>query len=1299
MAWRSSPEAPLDTRRWSRIGKAIFRFVVCIAAVLGITALEQAARVTPTTAALSFLISVLVVSAFWGIRYSTFLSIFSAFAFDYFFVPPIGSFTVRGAQQWVALGTFLITGIIASQLANRARKEALSANERRVEAAAAQERFRDLVNSVEGIVWEADAQTFAFSFVSDQAESILGYPAETWLADPAFWKDHLHPEDRDSAVQFCLQATAEKRSRDLEYRMIAADGSVVWLRDLATVVVESGRASRLRGVMVDIRERKQAEQARQELGEQWKAAFESNPTMYFIVDASGKIVSVNAFGAEQLGYSVGELVGMRVLDVFYEPDRDAVRKHANECFEQPGRMMRWEARKIRKDGTMLWVRETANAVVLKKQPVLLVACENITEQKRAEEAVRRSEKQLRDVIETIPAIAFCHRPDGTAEFVNRWGLEYTGLSAEMVSGDGWQSAIHPDDLDTHLKKWHASMATGHLFENETRHRNAKGEYRWFLLRAVPLRDEEGNILRWYGTGIDVEDRKRAEALLTGEKRILEMVAKGDSLAQILDSLCRLVEEQASGVLASILLIEDNLLRHGGAPSLPKAYTEAIDGVAIGPSVGSCGTAAFRREQVIVEDIATDPLWLDYRAAALPHSLRACWSTPIFSSQGNVIGTFAMYYGEPRSPNPRDQEIIEQITHLAGVVIERKQTQEALGRSEAYLAEAQRLSKTGSWAYNPLTGKTIYWSAEMFRIFGVALQEGPSSERFWQLVHPEDQNRVRERVEREAHEKKEYVDEYRIVLADGTIKHILDIGHPVFDDGGYVVEYVGTTVDVTERKRAEEELRRSEAYLAEAQKLTKTGSLAWDPVSHKTFHCSDEVFRMFGLDPQKGMPAIAELLERVHPEDREYVTGRSRKDTDDKGEPVVDYRVLLPGGILKYIHSIRHPVLNEAGEIVEFMGTLIDVTEEKRAEAELHAAETRFRTYVDHATDVLFVHDEQGRIVDMNRQACESLGYAREELIGALPVLFDPDMNETFTQRFKERLEAGDLVTFESTNRRKDGTAFPVEVRVSPFLHGGHRFALSLARDISERKRAEAERERLRQIEADLAHINRVSMMGELTASLAHEIKQPIAAAVSNAEASLQWLARDHPDLVEVREAAREMVKEARRAAEIITRVRSLFKKEEIKREAVDLNEVITDTVFLIREEADRNLISVRTELDAELPPISADRVQLQQVLINLMLNGLEAMKDSSGELTIRSQRDEEGRPLISVSDVGIGLPVGQRDKIFDAFFTTKPQGTGMGLAISRSIIESHGGRLWARANSGHGATFHFTLPGEVTEGA
>ena len=918
----------------------------------------------------------------------------------------------------------------------------------------------------------------------------------------------------------------------------------------------------------DITERKRAEQARQEIEEQWRAAFESNPTMYFIVDAAGTTISVNPFGAEQLGYGVSELVGQPVLAIFYEPDRQAVQEHAKACFEQPGRLMRWEARKIRKDGTMLWVRETAKAVLLKKRPVMLVVCEDITEQKRAEEAARRSERELRAVIETIPAVAFSTWPDGSNDWVNQRWVEYSGLSAEATSGAGWRSTVHPDDRDEHMNKWRTSLVSGEPLENEARHRGAHGEYRWFLVRAVPLRDEQGHILKWYGTLTDIEDRKRAESLLGGEKRILEMVAKGDSLSQILDSLCRLVEEQASDVLASILLLDGNRLRRGGAPSLPKAYTDATDGAVIGPCAGSFGTAAYRGEQVIVEDIGTDPLWAEYRGLALPHLLRACWSTPVFSSQGKVIATFAMYYREPHSPSLRDQEIIEQITHLAGVAIERKLVQDKLRRSESYLTEAERLTHTGSWAYDPANQKALYWSEEMFRIWGFDPQQGPpDAERLLQRIHPEDLERMREEIEKGL---------------SGSVK-----------------------VDVE-----------------------------------------------------------------------------------------IDFRIVLPDGTLKYINTAYHPVFDQTGNVVEYVGTSVDVTERKRAEEELRAAETRFRTYVDHATDALLVHDEQLKIIDVNPQACESLGYTREELIQMAPREFSTvARDEPFVQWAKDQLEAGEIIAFEASHRRKDGSVFPVEVRLRPFSHGGHRFALALARDITDRKRAEQERERLRQVEADLAHINRVSTMGELTASLAHEVNQPIAAAVTDANTCLRWLAGEVPNIEEAREAAMRTVKDARRAAEIVGRVRLLFKKTAPQCELIDMNEVISEMIVLLGSEASRYRVSIRTELAPDLPPVVADRVQLQQVLMNLILNGIEAMKgvERSRELALTSQRDGTGEVQVCVGDTGVGLPP-EGDQIFNAFFTTKPDGTGMGLAISRSIIESHGGRLWATANSGCGAIFHLTLP-------
>jgi PAS domain S-box-containing protein len=499
------------------------------------------------------------------------------------------------------------------------------------------------------------------------------------------------------------------------------------------------------------------------------------------------------------------------------------------------------------------------------------------------------------------------------------------------------------------------------------------------------------------------------------------------------------------------------------------------------------------------------------------------------------------------------------------------------------------------------------------------------------------------------------------------------------------------VKVAERTAA---LRRSDALLTEGERLTRTGTWAFNPATKAFVFWSAESYRLFGFEPEKGAPSFEEWTQRIHPDDRESVLRplESRGADDYKAE----FRIVLPDGSIRYIQGAGHPVFNASGELVEFVGSATDVTERKRIEEALRQTE--------------YYLTEGERLTHTGSyawSAVKGLVHASAELIRVFG--FDPEEPTPPHAAFRERVHPDDLAMFDALEERTtregtdldwdyrillpDGTLKYLHVVARPVFNASGEIVgnIGATGDVTERIRSEQDRERLRELESNLARINRVSMMGELTASLGHEIKQPITAVVSNAEACLQWLSREQPDLAEVREAAADMVKEAMRAAENMTRIHSLFKKEEIKREVLDVNEVIAHTVSLIREEADRSSISMRTELDAQLPSISADRVQLQQVLMNLTLNGLEAMKPSGGELFIRSQRDEKGQALISVSDAGVGLPVADRDKIFDALFTTKPRGTGMGLAISRSIVESYGGRLWATTNSGQGATFYFTL--------
>ena len=620
--------------------------------------------------------------------------------------------------------------------------------------------------------------------------------------------------------------------------------------------------------------------------------------------------------------------------------------------------------------------------------------------------LKGQEKRLREAVETIPALTFTTSSDGSNTFVNKRWTEYTGLSVEQTSGAGWQRAIHPEDLVRHSEKWRISVATGEVFEDEARFRRAAdGEYRWFLVRGVSLRDQHGKIVRWYGTLTDIEDRKRAE--------------------------------------------------------------------------------------------------------------------------------------------------------------------ETLQRSQFYISEGQRVAHMGSWAFNAAGFE--YWSSELFRIYG--LDPGgkpPTVEEYLALVHPEDRAFMKQGIAKMLDDHHAFDFTKRIVRPDGEIRHVRCVGVPV-TQGGTFQGFLGTGMDVTEQERLTEELRRSESHLAEAQKLTHTGSWAWHLPDRNAVEVSEEWYRIYGFDPAEGAPTLEKFLERVHPEDRLKWSRITERAIVEKADYDQEFRILLPNGKVKWIRTVGHPVLSNTGDLEQFVGSSTDITELKSAEQE---------------------------------------------------------------------------------------------------------------------------REKLRQLEADLAHTNRVSTLGEMAASLAHEIKQPIAAAITSANSCIEWLAHEPPNLDRARAAAARIDKYGNRAAEIIDRIRSFYKKSPPQRELVDVNGIIHEMLTLLEGEAFRFSVAMRTELAAELPKIRVDRVQLQQVFMNLMLNAIEAMKDSGGELTVKSQL-QDGQLQFSVSDTGVGLPMEKMDQIFSAFFTTKPQGSGMGLAISRSIVESHGGRLWASANDGTrcNLSFHLTDPG------
>jgi PAS domain S-box-containing protein len=633
----------------------------------------------------------------------------------------------------------------------------------------------------------------------------------------------------------------------------------------------------------------------------------------------------------------------------------------------------------------------------------------------------------------------------------------------------------------------------------------------------------------------------------------------------------------------------------------------------------------------------------------------------------------------------------------------------LQESKARLEEAQRVAHVGHWEWD-LETDVVVWSDETYRIFGLNPQERPMDlATVRAMVHPEDRESLYRGVDEDLVAGVRPDAEFRIVRPNGEVRTVHSVtpkrwssmpGDAKRDGSGRPYKLFGTVQDITDRKRAEEALKQSQFYLSEGQRLAHMGSWASNDLGIRWsddlgIYWSDEVYKIYGLDPQNGAPNLKQYLAAIHPDDRASMAETIKVMHEQRCGCDVTKRIVRPNGEVRYVRCVGVPVF-EGGVFKAFHGTTMDVTEQELLTQELR----REQAYLAEAQSLAHIGSWACNLV--TREIFHSSD-ENARLYG-----FDPGEGAIPFERFYDTILTEDEVALRAKleNAIRVGADYDVEFRIrraddvirllrgighhNPSQDSGEYVGITV--DITERKRAEEEREKLRQLEADLAHVNRVNMMGELAAALAHEIRQPIAASITSANACLRWLARDPPDLERARAAAARIEQDGNRAADVINHLRSFYKKgTPPEREIVDLKDVIRELTALLRKEAVRHSIKIHSELHEERPHVLADRVQLQQVFMNLMLNAIDAMKDTGGKLTISSRLAPEGQLIVSISDTGVGLPAENTERIFDAFHSTKPQGTGMGLAITRSIVEAHGGRVWATANQEAGATFHFTL--------
>ena len=1045
------------------------------------------------------------------------------------------------------------------------------------------------------------------------------------------------------------------------------------------------------------------------------------------------------------------------------------------------------------------------------------------ELQKAQQALQSNERNLVAIINTIPTAAWTTRPDGYCDFLNQVWLDYAGMTAEQAQGWGWAEAIHPDDRTKLVEHWQSCLASGTPVDTEARIRRFDGSYRWFLIRGNPLKDEGGNILKWYGTCVDIEDRKRGEEAL----RTREL-----SWRQIVDNIPGLVATQ--GAMGEVEFLNRQTLEYFGKTTEELKNWALID--------------------------AVHPDDLPRVIEARKKSIEAGQIYEVEHRCRRADGVYRWF--QVRGLPVRDTE--NKITAwylLLTDIDDRKKAEEALQSSERNLGLMISAIPTYIHVLRA-DGSVLYVNQAVLHFFGITLADAQKEDYRARFFHPEDVERLREERREALQRPVPFENEQRVLGKDGKYRWFLIRYNPLLDEQGRIDRWYAAATDIEDRKHGEDRLRavmsertrlsafRAEIAMALASKDTLRGILhrcaetmvrhfdaafarIWTLKSGATeleleasagmytrldgrfsripvgqlkigliarerkalltndvqndprisdhnwaraekiqsfagypLVVEDRVVGVMGMFSRQALTestletlafvadAIAQGIDRKRAEEALQSSERdlslminaipamihtARADgyLDYFNEPWLEYlgttldnvtgwkwtalvhpedvdgivakwrACLATGEIFEYETRVRRadgeyrwmlhrkvPLRDKHGNIVRWYGTSLDVDDRKRAEAQVEQAYLRLAEAQRLSKTGSFITD---LLVDDHNWSEEAFRIFE----------FDPSTKVT-VQMIRDRIHPEDLPTFDAVIARgMAGTDVDFGFRivtsrgVVKHLRGmarvmgqsaGHPLFIGALQDVTESKVAE---EALNRARSELAHVARVTTLNALTASIAHEVNQPLSGIITNASTCRRMLDADPPNVDGARETARRIIRDGNRASDVITRLRALFSKKECALEPLDLNEATDEVIALSLSDLQRNRVILRSALAEDLPPVIGDRVQLQQVILNLLRNASDAMTfvdDRPRELLIRTERDEGDQVRLTVKDVGVGFTSENADKLFEAFYTTKKDGMGIGLSISRSIIEAHHGRLWATPNDGPGVTFSFCIP-------
>jgi len=614
--------------------------------------------------------------------------------------------------------------------------------------------------------------------------------------------------------------------------------------------------------------------------------------------------------------------------------------------------------------------------------------------------------------------------------------------------------------------------------------------------------------------------------------------------------------------------------------------------------------------------------------------------------------------------------------------------------------AAKAANLGMWEWD--VARNELWTNEVSRArYGFAPSEPMDLDRVLQSLHADDRERVRHTIESALGGEGELKTEYHAITQDGETRWFEAFGQVERDPHGRPLLIRGVSMDITERRRAEEELRTSQEHLLRAQRLARIGYFHWHLASD-VMTWSDEMYRIYGV--ALGTEMNGERFKAsMHPEVLEYheqTFAEWRRRC--RGGPL-DYRVIRPDGSIAYVTGIGEVECDEMGEPAAITGTIQDVTPAKLAASELQASEARFRATFEQAAVGIAHMAPDGRFLRINQKFFDIVGYSETEMKERTfqDITHPEDRNVDAEQA--ERLLRGETETYTAEKRclRKDGPVVWVSLTVSPVRNrdGQLDWLMVVVEDVTSRKESEEE---LREQRTELSHAQRISSLGQLSSALAHELNQPLGAILRNAEAAQLFLQQDPPDLEELRVILEDIQRDEQRAASVIQRMRSLLRRHELNAEPLAVDGLVRQVAELLRGEFQSRRVTLKVEVPPDLPRVLGDRVHLQQVLLNLLLNSLDEMEEQpegQRQLAIQSARTRDGMIELAVIDSGVGIPPDRLPHVFDPFITTKAEGTGIGLSISKTIVEMHGGRIWAENNREGGATFRFTLKAAPAAGA